>query len=164
MFYLRFASILILLIIIIFERREIIRLKKTLKNCNAEIGRIKTNNSILYDWLKIKQYGGTVEQYLKDNKIHNIAIYGCGVLGKALYNELRKTDIHIECFIDKKYENYSFDVPVIGIDNIPDIEVIIVSVINYFDDIVEELLKHSQNTIISLEDIIYGVGVPVKHE
>ena len=105
-----------------------------------------------------------MEQYLKDNRIFNIAIYGCGVLGKVLYNELKDTDIHVECFIDKKYENYSFDVPVIGLDSIPEIDVIIVSVINYYDDIVEDLLKHGQNTIISLEDIIYGIGVPVKHE
>ncbi len=177
--YIGFVSVFILLIIIIIlGRLKIKNLKKILENCNAEIARIRTNDSILYDWLKIKQYGGTLEQYLKDNRIFNIAIYGCGVLGKVLYNELKDTDIHVECFIDKKYENrlkrihtffkkyenYSFDVPVIGLDSIPEIDVIIVSVINYYDDIVEDLLKHGQNTIISLEDIIYGIGVPVKHE
>lgn len=62
---------------------------------------------VLYSkWLEAIHEGKSIAQYLKDNNISDIAIYGYGELGTHLMSELRGSQINVRYFLDRgdKYE------------------------------------------------------------
>lgn len=134
------------------------RYERTIVEEENEIRRINNNNVLLKDWLALKQKGVVLSEWFTRNNISKVVLYGYGMLGKAFYVEIMNSDIELIAIVDKNYEKIYANVPVVGLDNIPESDAIIVSVINYFDDIERDLLGRCKCPIISLEDIIYGVG------
>lgn len=124
----------------------------------GEIEKINRNNVILKDWLIIKQNHNDLEDWLIRNKINSVAIYGYGILGKVLITELYDGKVNVECIVDKNYKNICSKIPAVGIDQIPNVDAIIVSVVNYYDELETELLSKCKCAIISLEDLVYGTG------
>lgn len=115
---------------------------------------------ILEQWLSNKQNGLRVEEYIKKSGYKDVAIYGMGVLGNLIYNELKNTDINVLYGIDKAADNMYFDVPVIkDIKNGQKVDAIIVTAVNEYPDIEKKLKKYVHETeIISLESIIYNTA------
>ncbi|MBE5936763.1 MAG: hypothetical protein E7265_01895 [Lachnospiraceae bacterium] len=52
-------------------------------------------------WLKLSVNNVTIGDYLLKKGIFTVSIYGCGDAGEALYEDLIKSGIEIECIIDK---------------------------------------------------------------
>ncbi len=108
-------------------------------------------------WMRIKQNNGSVTDYFNIYGYKSIAIYGMAEIGQILMHELEGSNIKILYGIDKNTK-VSDKINIISPDSdIPDVDVIVVTAIAYFDEI-EELLSSKCNAkIISLEDIIYEV-------
>ncbi|MBR5648200.1 hypothetical protein [Pseudobutyrivibrio sp.] len=156
--------IIVLIILGILDIFFILRLKNVnsqYKRTQLSLERVKINEQILKEWLLLKQMDIRICDWLRDNNIHNIAIYGFGDLGQALYNEVKRDSIECSYIIDKNYFNIVCEAKTIGLDDIYelDVDAIIISVINYYDEIESEIMKRCKLPIISLEDIIYGVGI-----
>lgn len=115
-------------------------------------------------WIKNKNKGKTIVDYLKKLEIESIAIYGNGELGKRLYEELVHTDIKISCFIDKntkEVKGTENNISVIGVNELKKmsfVDAIIVTPIYDFEIINTELRNTKLDfRILSLEDIVYAL-------
>ena len=154
-----FAIIFCILVLGIFQLARNNRiLQKKISVKDADIKKIWVNSELLKDWLTLRQNNIYLVDWLLQNNIRKVAVYGYGVLGKMLLQELKGSMIEIICVVDKNYKNIHSMVPAVSPNDVPECDAIIVSVINYFDEIESELLKKYHYPIISLEDIVYGVG------
>ncbi|MCI9033752.1 MAG: hypothetical protein HFJ08_06840 [Lachnospiraceae bacterium] len=113
----------------------------------------------VYDeWLKVKQDGGSLVQYFMARGYKNIAIYGMSYLGESLVRELKDSDVKVQYGIDKNAENIYSSVDVINLSaDLPKVDVIVVTTVFFFDEVVEELADIVNCPVMSLEDIVYEV-------
>jgi hypothetical protein len=123
-------------------------------------------------WLQRKIAGDETASFFYNNGLKRIAIYGINGLGELLYadirspfisggpngaaagfsnsaGELKKSEIMIDFFVDKKYREYAsgyHGIPVIGLDEpgikqdaINALDAIVVTPVYYFNEIVDAL-------------------------
>lgn len=110
----------------------------------------------LYQWKEQqeKDKNRTVfsESFFRQEKV--IALYGLGKWGEIIYNEMSNVGIKIAYGIDKKVKQFH-DIEVVRPCQIPsNIDVIIVSLFQHFDEISNELKNYYDGEIMSIEDII----------
>lgn len=110
---------------------------------------------ILDKWLKMKEKGQKLSDIFEPFRGKRIAIYGYGILGRHLLEELRNTEYVPDFIIDKADRN------VVGItiykptDNWPEIDVIIVSATFDYGTIYRMLKKKNPDwEIVSLEHLL----------
>ncbi len=137
--------------------------KKSLDKSGKLQGRYKAYYQLTNQWLMNKNEGKSVASYFADNNIKNIAVYGMGTLGELFYNEIKGTDVKVSYFIDKNADTLYYgvdDIAVVGLDDICNqdtVDAIIVTPIFDFDDIEGDLEEVTDISLISLEDVIYGI-------
>lgn len=124
--------------------------------------RYKLYYDITNQWVANLQNEKSVISYLKKNNIKRIAIYGMGTLGELLYNEIKKTDVLVECFVDMYANVYSVgidDISVVLPKKVPnEVDVVIVTPVYEYESICAELKDNGcSKNIISLEDIVYDL-------
>lgn len=115
---------------------------------------------ILVKWIQHKQKGKTFVSYIENNDFDSVAIYGMKEMGLLLFSELQNNDINVVCAIDKNAEllDCEIEIPVISnLENIPNVDVIIVTPIHYFDSIHKELRGFTKAEIVSIEDLIWSI-------
>lgn len=112
--------------------------------------------SMMKDWCLILQKNKRVADYLLENELYKIAIYGLGDVGEALYNELKDSPINIVCGIDKSDFYLTDEINVITPnEELPEeIDAIIVTPVASYEDIYSLLKNKTSAEILSLEDII----------
>lgn len=127
--------------------------------------KIDTIGFQLYDkWLRLYREGKRLECFFNDNFYSKIAIYGMGLIGMQLYEELMCSDIQVIYAIDQKAK----DIYVEGLNIlIPDCleykiekpEAIVVTPVQCFYEIEKMLLGKVKNAeIISVEQIVEYVS------
>ena len=106
-------------------------------------------------WVKAKMKQKSVADYLREKNIKNVAIYGLSYVGQTLTEELENENITVLYGIDQNPEFYcqEFEVYTIN-DNLPDVDMIIVTPIMSFKQIKEMLTEKVSAEIVSIEDII----------
>lgn len=70
-------------------------------------------------WLQLKLKRISLAEYLQAMNIYKVAIYGMGQMGLNLYEELKNTDVKVECFIDRNANRLESPISIIGTDQIP---------------------------------------------
>lgn len=109
-------------------------------------------------WVKIKQQGKNLAEYLKDKEYKNIAIYGMSYAGKTLVEELKGSEIQVKYGIDKNIDPGYTEIDIMPLDDeLKKVDAVIVTAITFFDEIEEKLSKKVECPIISLEDILYRI-------
>lgn len=110
---------------------------------------------ILDRWLSLKEEGISLTTCLEKRKIHTIAVYGMGMLGKHLSKELEHSSVKIKYGIDKKAVKIQLGYPILTIEEeMPEVDAVIVTVIYEFRKIADMLKKKGFDNVLSLEDII----------
>ncbi len=110
---------------------------------------------LIDNWLALRSAGKTVAPALVKRQIRSAAIYGCGILGNHLYNELKDTTIEISYFIDNQVKNSGLGVDVFCFqDDWPVVDIIIVTPVIYYDIIEDEISNKVKHPIISLEELL----------
>lgn len=110
---------------------------------------------LLKQWLTMRQSGKSVEDYLKYNNYHTIAIYGMGFLGECLLNELWNSGIEVKYAIDRNADNIASDIEIKKTDDfLPDVDAVIVTALYGYADIKRELKKIVRCPVISLEELV----------
>lgn len=111
---------------------------------------------ILSSWLEINLYGRTICTYLQQRKYGKIVIYGMGMLGKLLVQELYNHKMEISYGIDQnEYIGKKFDFSVYRLEDIlPEADIVIVTVEYAFQDVKQQLQKKGNYCIISLKELL----------
>lgn len=124
------------------------------------IKKLKTFYSLLVNWVRIKICKKSICDYLEECGYQNIAIYGKKELGILLYEELKDSTVHVECFIDKDADYILSEIPIIKpemIKNYQSINAIIVTAITYYAEIESDMKAYTKCPIISLKSVTNSV-------
>lgn len=107
-------------------------------------------------WVEVKQDGKNLADYFREKGYKSIAIYGMSYAGERLLHELKDSDIEVKYGIDQKADEIYTDVDVLTMDDeLPGVDVVVVTSIYFFDEISEKLADLMDSPVISLEDILY---------
>ena len=110
---------------------------------------------LLTKWMMARQKNRTVGDYLKNNSINTVAIYGMKELGEILLHELETSGVKVEYLIDKSADSIFADIKIVKPnDNLEEVDAVIVTAIHYYNDIKNDLSKKLACPILSLEDIV----------
>ena len=100
----------------------------------------------------------SIGSYFEKRNYKTIAIYGIGEIGNRLYEELsRFTSIKVEYAIDRVKEEHPV-LPIYSLESeFPEVDVIVVSTNNIFDQIFEILKEKTKIPIVSIDDVIFDI-------
>lgn len=113
---------------------------------------------MMCQWVKAKQKKDSLSIYFKTRNYRRVAIYGMSEIGEMLIDELRNTDIEIIYGIDRNADNAYSSIKVFSIQKeLPQVDVIVVTIINEFEKIYQVLSKQLTCDIISLLDVVYDI-------
>ena len=111
---------------------------------------------LMNQWVKAKQYRSNLSGYFEENGYNHIAIYGMGIVGQTLLEELQKTKIEVVYGIDRNAHKTYTEVDVLTPENaLPEVDAIVVTVVESFDNVAQNLKGKIDCPIISLMDVIY---------
>ena len=136
----------------------LIILRKYIKEIKKMEGLIlaKENNLKIYEkWLNKIQDKKTVSSYLIRNGYSKISIYGMGHVGRNLYREFQNSGIETVYGIDKSISNYGKLRCYPLNEDLPETDLIIVTVTTGTDAIVKELKEKVQYPVESLTNILF---------
>lgn len=138
----------IVLFLMWLQQNSIIRWKKQAKK-KAE------QYLLMNQWIKLKQEGKNLESYFVKNHYKRIAVVGLGHIGKRLLKELKDSEIQVIYAIERKNKNINSDIKVVPLAaRIPNVDAVVVTVIEGFDDVSEILAKKMKCPVIAIEDIL----------
>lgn len=117
--------------------------------------RSKVFYDVLYQWKwKEEQKGISIFTPLWEQGENSVAIYGLGKWGELIYQELKKCPIRLVCGIDKTVTMFH-ELPIRKPEELlDDIDIIVVSVFQEFEQIRVELEKHFSGEIVSIAQLI----------
>lgn len=133
-------------------------LEKPLWKAQGESIKFQALFQMMGVWMARKQRGKRIEEYFGKNGYKKVAIYGMSLAGQVLFSELIETDIQVLYAVDKNNEGVLSEIEVYSPEErLPEADVMVVSAITYYEEIIETLREKVNCPIISLEDIIYGL-------
>lgn len=113
---------------------------------------------LMNQWVQLKQEGKKLASYFEKYGYKKIAVYGMSYAGETLLNELKETEVQVVYGIDQKADEIYSEVKIFTVnDELPSVDVIVVTAITFFDEIEEQLHEKMECPIISLEDIVYDL-------
>lgn len=102
-------------------------------------------------WMSLREKKIYISDYLKGNDYCRIGVYGYGIMGRHLLEEIGEE--YYSCIIDKQKDKIKCTKDVFLPDELPDLDIIIVASYYFYNEICEEL--GDKKEIISLGDIIH---------
>lgn len=126
------------------------------KNIVESHAKYRSYFRILNQWMRLKEKNESLEKYFVENHFRTIAIYGMGVMGKHLAEELNNSDkVKIVYGIDKAADMITCPFRMLKIEEeLPYVDAIIVTAILEFDDIRDKIREKMDCPIISLEEVL----------
>lgn len=113
--------------------------------------------SLLMEWVNLYKRNITFDEYFKQFGMNIIAVYGNGKIGQRFINDMEHLQTQVDYIIDRKAAEMSSKLPIITLsENLPKVDGIVVTVLDDYDDIVEEISRKCNYSVISIEDVIYG--------
>lgn len=129
-----------------------------IKSLYRDKNKIESYFSVLDKWLTIKEQGKCLNQYFRKNNVRTIGIYGYGVLGRHLAEELYGSDVDVRCIIDRKVSDISYNIKVVKPEEeIQGLDMIVVTAYYFWDEITELLKQKGIDQIVSLEAMIDAI-------
>ena len=112
----------------------------------------------LYDiWMLLKQSSVSIEEYLLNQNITNIAIYGASFLGIRLYYELKNSKVRVKYLLDKNPAIYRKDIEVKNpkANSYEDVDIVIVTALYTYDEIKVLLMEKGCKQVKAFDEILY---------
>ncbi len=135
--------------------------KDMIKDLNSRLLKFKKYYQLYNVWIQNKRMGLSISKNIIKKGYSKIAIYGNGEVGCRLYEELKGTEVQVAFFIDKIANDMEMqhdeNIPVIGIAGIKkdlDIDAVVITTINIFDEIMSNLNSIVTCDIISIEELL----------
>lgn len=140
----------------VLDKYSVVNNQLTYNICSDNKYRVQ--GILLKKWLRMKIRKISIKDYLKDNSITNIAIYGWGDIGKILYEDIQCREIEIDYIIDNNVKGDG----IISIDELKSrekkIDLIIVTPILEIKEIYSELITVIDCEILSIMELMDIVG------
>lgn len=125
-----------------------------IKECEVQRDKFKSYYAIVNQWLALLENRGNLAKYFERHSYVSLAIYGFGSLGKHLFYQLHR-GINVKYIIDRKINIDDFCLPIYRPDEeLPKVDVIVVTVVNEFDEICNVLREKYSGDIVSLKNVI----------
>lgn len=113
---------------------------------------------MMNQWVKVKQERNNLSGYFEERGYYRIAIYGMGIVGQTLLNELQGTNVEVVYGIDRNAHMAYAEVAVLSLENsLPEVDAVVVTIVESFDVIIQNLKEKIDSPIISLRDILYDI-------
>ena len=110
---------------------------------------------LMDQWVSIKQEKKNIEAYFIKNHYKKIAVYGMSYVGLRLVKELKNSEIEIAYGIDRNAANIYSEIKLVTIEeNLPDVDAVVVTLVDGFDKVRDMLSKRLSCPVIAIEDII----------
>lgn len=110
---------------------------------------------ILNQWLILKEKGVRLDKYLIERGIRTAAIYGLGMLGKHLIEELNHSSIVLKYGIDRRTDGINLNIPVYSLkDDLPEVDIIIVTATYDYENIRKTLQEKVNYPMVSLTELV----------
>ena len=94
-------------------------------------------------------------QYKKNN-YKKVAVYGMSEMGYMVLKELQGTAVEVAYCIDKNADNVFAEIDVRRPDEeLPQIDAVIVAVVQFYEEVKENLEKKLSCPIVSLSDVVW---------
>ncbi len=112
--------------------------------------------TLMQQWVKVYQSGHTLEHYCKKNNYKKVAVYGMSEMGYMVLKELQGTAVEVAYCIDKNADNVFAEIDVRRPDEeLPQIDAVIVAVVQFYEEVKENLEKKLSCPIVSLLDVVW---------
>ncbi len=113
---------------------------------------------LMNKWMKTKQGGGHIREYLEENEYKSVAVYGMSHVGKCLLEELKDCDVQIKYAVDRNGAAVNSNIEIYTPEDVlPEADVMIVTAVYYYQDICNVLKDKVTYPIVSLEDILFNI-------
>lgn len=140
----------------ILQLSGMIGTKKKLEDQKKMTEKNREQYLLLNQWLKLRQSGKSICNYLSEKGYKTVAIYGMGINGKRVVQELKDSGIEAFYGIDKKASSIVSEINVLAADaDLPETDAIVVSEPIYIEEITKLLKIKVHCPIVSLEEAIY---------
>ena len=124
--------------------------------CDNNLVKSRSMESLLYLWqIKNSEHNGNIfrRYFYQGSPYQNIAIYGLGNVANLFMGAIKDLPVKVLCGIDKNKREYG-EIIVVPPDNIPKVDVIIITVSYEADQIKQELMKITENRILTLKELL----------
>lgn len=110
--------------------------------------------NLLNRWLLLRQNGQSLIPWFEKHHYEKVVVYGMGMLGRRLIDELADSKIEAVYAIDQKADYYTGNFPVYTswVEN-ESVDVIVITAGTYYEELTRALKIEVQCDIVSLEDI-----------
>lgn len=109
-------------------------------------------------WVRVRQEGKNVSDYLEKCGYHRIAIYGMSAVGETLLRELQGTSTEVAYGVDQNAGGICAEIDIYTLqDDLKEVDAIIVTPIGVFESIKQSLVSKVDWPILSIEDILYDM-------
>lgn len=110
---------------------------------------------IVLKWLAIRQRGHSLNEYFEQNHIRTIAIYGMGVLGCRLYDELESGSVQIKYLLDRNPNGMDkiFEFSKLEKKTL-DVDAIVVTAVSSERQVIDTIALYGYGNVISLREIL----------
>ena len=120
-----------------------------------EFQKVYNNYELLKKWIRIKIHNKSIAKYLIDNEYNRIAIYGINDICDLLAEELHQNGIEVVCGVDRNADYLIQEFPLYKPnDSIPDVDILIVAVVSYYEEIKMEMERRLSIPIVSIDSIL----------
>ncbi|WP_196590713.1 hypothetical protein [Pectinatus frisingensis] len=127
------------------------------KEAGKSMGNMQLAHAMIR-WVKIKQDENNLATALIKRSYKKIAIYGMADVGERLLAELQNSGVEVAYGIDQNATNLFAPIELLTPDEaLPLVDAIIVTPLNYFDEIETILVKRTDIPILSIEDLMFGL-------
>ena len=155
-----FVFIVIILLLVMSEVDRF-RLKREIRKSEKERNKYFRFYCLTIIWLKKRINGEAFNIKRICNTNNTVVIYGAGHIGKQMYYELRSRNVEVPFFIDKQLKASCCGREVLSIKEFgamdkSNIDAILVTPFDHFNEIKSELENCFSANIVSVEEVIYG--------
>lgn len=109
-------------------------------------------------WFSLRENGKDLSSVMQDRGMKKVAVYGIGMLGRHLIEELKDSSVSVLYGIDRRNEvlqkEYPFPVYHVQEETLPEADAVVVTVAHQFYEIYQMLRQKIDCPIISLEELL----------
>lgn len=124
-------------------------------NYEIQLIHLKSMNRLYSLWQRGKESEKQFTKFFSRYNIDSVAIYGMGKAGKILYDQLQRTDVEIRYVIDQNTNLKYKDLRIVSPQSeLPDVDLIIITVVYEYNAIARQLRKKVNCPLLSLEQLL----------
>lgn len=111
---------------------------------------------LMNEFMRKKQEGKHIQTYFEKHGYKSVALYGLSYVGERVLDELKECNVDIKYAVDRNAASIYSDVEVITVeDELPDVDVMIVTAVYFFDEIYATIANKVRCPVVSLEDVLH---------